>query len=473
MEANSITIGDTKTKLVDKLGESRYQQENLHEFSLYILDIVDLGVKISEGQISRKKAVIEYERIRKLSSYKILPMDPFLLARREYLQRIQDNIQFLYKHGNSSPGLFYAAIDEWTRIEQPPLTSKLLPVLKYFQKFPLSTFSRAAKALNQHLQTTSQRFRKLKEDYWFIVKGLVNNWKFGLRLFILFFNLESKYSWDSFFQSISEYPFLNIANEDRFNGHHYLTFQLPNDKSVVHEFKRSISDLAGERFTYWRLQEGIAGGFSKNMGLLNEDGWAYPEELVHSDTPPTIASEFQPMIKKCDSEPLYDYCDFLVSDVLSSDCRLPASAISTRTGLRPSAVYRKKQKLLSRGVVQPLTLWTHVDFGHLRIECDCSQDMTNSLLAIALKLPMVAYYITTQGIVLWMDVPTDHISRYIKYFRGMFDSDGVSSHRMVIGKTWTGGRPRADIARDWKIGPRGFTIEGIDISPDIADYIKV
>ncbi|MFX1606747.1 MAG: hypothetical protein ACFFDD_12710 [Promethearchaeota archaeon] len=447
------------------------EQREPHEFSIYLLELVDLGIKMSEGTITREEAVSEYNRIRELTSYKMLPQDPLLFSRRDYFHQIRRNFQFLLKHNIRNPGLYYDAFDEWTRQDQQSLNSKLLPVLKHFEKFPLSTISHASKTLRLHYQTVSKRLKKLKEDYWLVVKGLTNNWIFGLRLFILLFNFDTNYTWETFFQSIGQYPFLNIANEDRLNGHHYLTFQLPNDRRTIDVFRRSVTKLANEQFSYWRLHEGFAAGFSKNMDLLNEEGWAYPQELVPNESPPELVSDFQPMIYRCKFDPLYDLIDFKVSDVLSSDCRLSSSSISTRTGLSTNVAYRRKEKLLSRGMVLPLTFWTEVNSGHIRIECDCSRNMKNTILASAFKLPEVAYYITTTGIVLWVDVPIVHIEKYTEYFNSMLDSKDVSSHRMVIGKTWLGSRPRSDITKDWKFGQRGFTIEGLDIDPDILDYV--
>lgn len=435
------------------------------------MELVDLSLKIKRGAITQKAAVSEYRKIRGLDSYKIFPADPFLLAKSEkYLERVCNNLQYLQKFGNPRPELYLSALEEDYRLEKTPIDPGLLSVLKYYVRHPLSSITKAARDLGKHRQTISASLKNLKEDYLFQVRGSQNHWVFGLRTFILFFNLDTISTSENLFQSLKHYPFLNIVNEDNFSGHHYITFQLPSDKGVIEQFERSVTQLAEDRFTFWCLHEGVAAGFSRDMSLLDGDGWAYPAVLVLHGSIPELPSSFRPTFSRNDVDSTYNPIDFLVSDTLGSDCRMSSSELAVYTGLSATTAQRRRKKLLAGGVTVPVAFW-HQGFGHIRVECECSKEMQRTILATALKVPMAAYYVTTKGIVLWLDVPLEHIGKYVSFYKSMFNSRKIVSHRLIVGKTWPTSRPRVDIVDGWNYGTRGYTIEGLDINPDILDYL--
>ncbi|MFW9794821.1 MAG: hypothetical protein ACFFEE_10990, partial [Candidatus Thorarchaeota archaeon] len=358
-----------------------------------------------------------------------------------------------------------------------PIGPRHLSLLKYFVKHPLSTISNVARELGCHPETVSKRLSYLKNNYWMRIQATSNRWAFGLRSFLLFFDLTQEMTAAKFFESVTNYPFFHTFYEDRINHHHYLSFLFPSDSDIVDEFIQSMKKLAKLTFRYWNLQEGVAYGFSNNMDLLTERGWSLPNNLLEQTDSPMLSKEFQPTIRMCEFDDSLSPTDLVLSGYLSHNCRMTSKYLSNALhsigiSISPSSAYHRRRKLLTKGIVVPLTMWfDRKDSAHLRFEVTGSLRVRNEILASALRMPEVAYYITSESLILWLSIPIEHVKEYVQFCEIKSKSERVKHKRLVIGKAWSGSGPLIDIVKDWKFGSNGYTVEGLDINPNLTDYI--
>jgi hypothetical protein len=281
-----------------------------------------------------------------------------------------------------------------------------------------------------------------------------------------------------FIDAVYQYPFLNMIYEDRINQHHYMSFLFPDDSQAITQFKKSITEVGIDNFTYWSLQEGNAAGFSNNTELLNEEGWSCPEVVSHNECLPDLPLDFQPMSSRVNVDKSLTITDLKIASVLSGKCRATSKEISnilesSGFSISSSTVYRRRKRLLAKNELTPFAMWHDHSFSsHLRVEITCSQVVQNRFLAAALMLPNTAYYVTNDILVLWVNVPIEHISRYVEFFKERARTEDIEHIRLVLGKTWQGSRPLTDVVKEWNYSPGGFSIKGLDINPDMTDYIQ-
>jgi hypothetical protein len=447
-----------------------------HELIQFVMDLVKLSIQIRDRTLSKEAAFQEWSKLRKNAGCKISPFDPFELASMNYLDKVQRNLQLLTKLDIQNPALYFSALWEEERVIIPSIKATHLPILKYFIKQPMGKMTYAARELEYHPETVSRALSSLKKNNYLRTMGILNRWAFGLRSFVLLFNLSPEVTSAEFFKSMNQYPFFNSFYEDKINQNHYLSFLLPHDCQVVSEFVGSFRKLASSIFLYWDLQEATAYGFSDNMDTLTVAGWSFPEELSEGMEHPELPNDFKPMISRCKRDTSLSSEDFVIANYLSGNCRLTSKDICALllhhdTTISPSSAYKRKRKILARRIIIPYTYWVSEFESYLRVEITGSLCAQNSFLAAALKVPRTMYYITTDSLILWLSVPTEHIKRYVQFFVTNSKLENVGHIRMVIGKYYMGSRMALDIVKDWGFGPKGYTVEGLDINPDVTDYI--
>ena len=133
--------------------------------------------------------------------------------------------------------------------------------------------------------------------------------------------------------------------------------------------------------------------------------------------------------------------------------------------------YYRKIKLLKKEAIIPMPYWQDDIIYTVRIEVICNKKTSHLLISAARECTSFYYGLTSEGIILFLNVPLPHMNMYAEYFKSLLINFGDAEYRFTLSRNWGSGRSLMDIVEDWNYGPKGFTTKGLDISANIFDYI--
>lgn len=84
-------------------------------------------------------------------------------------------------------------------------------------------------------------------------------------------------------------------------------------------------------------------------------------------------------------------------------------------------------------------------------------------------VPTAIYFVSSRGIIFWIQVPSQHQVEYYQYFRSLERMPGVESVQPIMTLVQMGSRSMLDLARHWKAENDFWYVEPEDL--DLVSYL--
>ncbi|MBN2230544.1 MAG: hypothetical protein JW779_13230 [Candidatus Thorarchaeota archaeon] len=452
--------------------ESDYDRDRIR----YIVEYVDMTLAYIEGKISIATANTLYQNLRKYNSSRTGLGNPTSIANPAWLYQYRENVLYLLKNQHKNSDTYYLALPFYNTDFYPNI-GPYFEVIQYFAKNPLSSFVSASRDLSISPESISRKYKEIESLYCFRVGGYSNRRLFGLRTFILFFELKSKSDMILIKELMPSIPYYHLFSEDIISNHHYISFILPNDQDAIDSFRESISQFALFFFQFWRLDEILSVNLIAWTDNFSRSGWSIPKIILENRFPGSLSDDKKPKICRLNN-PRLTLRDFITLDTLVCNLHQSArvisgSAIAKRYEITEREAYYRKRKLFREDVIIPFPVWQDKELHSLRLEVICNKEVSYRLISAVQECTISTYGFTSKGVIFFLNVPYSHLNPYISYFESLLHQLDVVGYRFVISTFWVTGQSLIDIVENWKYGAKGFTTEGLDISADIFDYIDI
>jgi hypothetical protein len=272
------------------------------------------------------------------------------------------------------------------------------------------------------------------------------------------------------------FPYYNRFSEDRIQNNHYISFLLPDDKNIIKQFKNNITQFSTLYFKSWRFHELLGNDFITGTKSFSNSGWSIPKIIRENRFPSLLSDSYKPRLYKTRNDPDLTVRDFIVLSMLTPNLRKSAkkcanSGVAIDNKISEREVYYRKMKLLEKEAIIPMPYWQD-DIKHvIRLEAICNKTSRRLLISAAYECTTFFFGLTSEGIILFLNVPLPHVNEYVKYFKSLLDKMGIIEYSFTLSKNWSTGPSIVEIVKNWNYGPKGFTTAGLNISPNIFDYI--
>jgi hypothetical protein len=171
--------------------------------------------------------------------------------------------------------------------------------------------------------------------------------------------------------------------------------------------------------------------------------------------------------------------DFYIGAEMKLDVRASPSKISEGLRYRGIEVDSRKaaqsmKKLQNEDLLLPYVSFAGTGLSaNFCFEIVCDDEWKTRLVAAIGKIPTSIYYLSSRGIILWIQVPSYHQVDYYKILRTLEEELGVKSVQPIMTIKQVGSRTVLDLVRNLTYGRRGWSGDPLefDLAAHVADRI--
>ncbi|MHA1480849.1 MAG: hypothetical protein ACTSQZ_05460 [Candidatus Thorarchaeota archaeon] len=441
----------------------------------FYLDVMRIYLGLVSNTLSLENAQMVVEQLKENPEYVRSPIDPTLIPLRDsFKQNILDNLRTLLKFNLLTTDSIRSACSFAFLVDIVPLSVQESEILTYFSIQPIATINKASRDLNLATRTVSRALSRLKNQYRFRFNSLMNDSVFGLQTVLVFFTPRSDIDWTSVEDALYSYPLTKIMLKTTMVDLGYISIIIPTSGESVFQLEQSISLLSKTIFNYTSVHHQTGIGTTRNISLYKNGEWSYPDGLesaIEKETSFEITT-----LWNTDRISSFSEIDFLIGSVYKLDCRAPPRKISKALSLQgydiaPKQITHSLKKFNKFNIQSPYISIAGLGLdANFCFEIICNDYWKNRILSILPHLPLSTYNVTSRGIIIWIQVPSNQQVDYYKIFRSFEKQDGVTSVLPIMTISQKGSRSISDLVRYWKFGKDGWVL--CSEVPTLSDHVS-
>jgi hypothetical protein len=424
----------------------------------FYLDIVRVYFGLCSGTVSLDNALVAVRGLRTNPEYTKNPIDPTLLPiNEEHKQGLLDNLTTLTKYNLVTADAVKSALSFAFLDEVIPISATDLAVLRYFSKNPLETLVSSGVSLNLSHKTVARSLRRLSEKFGVRFSCHLDTSAFGIQSALLFFTLMPDVEWPQVENALAIFPFTKGIMKTTMTDLGYATFLIPGSNRSMATFRASVAPLKGVIFDHMQLhvQEGMGSYF--NLSLYEKGEWAFPSDLKKAFEEDHFPQNVSPTrhLECSGIRKGFTPNDFVVASEYKKDARALPSSISQGLRIRgwnidTRHVSQSIQKLHAKRVALPFMVYDRLGLSaNFCFEILCNDEWKKHILSALPALANVVYYSSNKGILLWIQVPSQHQVDYYQMFRSLEKKKGVKSVQSIMTIVQKGTKTMHELVHYW------------------------
>jgi len=421
------------------------------------------------------------EELKENPEFSRSPTNPTLLPIGEtYRSKLLDNLKTLKKFNLLTTDSLRSAYSFAFMVQETPIQPSDLKVLSYFADHPFTTLVKAAEKLNIAPKTVSRSLDRLGDRNGLRFHCFLNQAAFNLQTIMVFFVPRDDSEWQLIERALYSFPFTKTLLKTSMTDLGYISIVLPNTSECLRVFYESIKVLSTTVFDYVSIHPQTGTGADSNISLYRGGKWAFPDEFA------SLIQENG--IKNLDSLPIlwsteYKHdltkTDFYIGAEMKLDVRASPSKISEDlryrgTELDPRRVGQSMKKLQNQDLLLPYVSFAGTGLSaNFCFEIVCDDEWKTRLVTAIGKIPTSIYYLSSRGIIVWIQVPSYHQVDYYKILRNLEEEPGVKSVQPIMTIKQVGSRTVLDLVKNLTYGSRGWSGDPLrfDLAAHVADRI--
>lgn len=447
--------------------------------SRFYLEAIRLYLGLCAGTVTLDDALRFVERLKQNPEFAKSPCDPTLAPVNEHFKtKIVENLITLKKYNLHTPDSIKSAYSFAFLVEEAPMNDKDLMVLSHLVKFPLAPANKVAEFLGIAPKTVVKSISRLKKDHTVRFSCLTDNSAFGVQSVILFFRLAEGTEWSEVETQLAEFPFTKALLKTEMSDIGYASFMFPGEDREISVLESSTRKLTGSVFDYASLHVQEGASSDVNLSLFEEGAWVLPEILNRPDDLESAESAHVGLHNlPCRGRMRgFQRKDFAVASQLRSDIRAAPAAISHSLRIKgwdiePKEVAYSTRKMIDHGILEP-----DVVFGGLGLstnfcfEIVCGPLWKRRIVSLASQMPATMSYLSPRGVVIWVQVPSQHQVEYYQFIRSLERKRGVESVLPIMTLAQKGSRAMLDLVRHWHLEGDFWYVEPDELN--LAVYLQ-
>ncbi len=445
----------------------------------FYLDAIRIYLGICSGTVTMENATKAVSLLKANPEFAKSPFDPTVLPLSEIVKnRLIDNLKTLTKYNLHTLDSIKSAYTFAFLQDDSPIQQADLRILRYVSKNPLASLATTSKELGNASKTISKSLQKLAERNGIRFSCLVDTSAFGVDSYILFFRLNDRSDRDRIEEGLAEFPFTKNILTTAMSEFGYAALLFPSTEEGYRVLRDSVRKLTGPVFRSTTLHEQKALGAATNLNLYDGLKWAYPEALSErlKDAARTTDSSRGPLLRCQGPTKGLVKVDFAIAAQLKLSSREPPSLIAHRLRLKGFEVESKQvseslQKMKAMGLLLPYLMLGGMGLNaNFCFEILCTSEIADRILAAVPETPQSTYYVSSNGVIIWINVPSVNQVEYYQAFRALEQIDHVTAVNPIMTITRVGSRSMLDLTKNWSFGPRGWYVDPDKL--DLTQYLE-
>lgn len=444
----------------------------------FYLEAIRLYLALCIGTVSLENAMRVVEHLKENPEFAKSPTDPTVAPVNEhFMNRIIENLRTLKKYNLHTSDSIKSAYSFAFLNEEAPINEKDFQVLSYFANDPLASVNGAARSLGFAPKTVSSSLLRLKNRHAVRFSCLSDNTAFGVQSIMLFFKLAEGVEWANVETGIADYPFTRSVLKTAVSDLGYASLMFPGGADELSALRSSVNKLIGPVFDYASLHTQSAMGAESNLSLFEGGTWVLPDVIRRPNEAAPVEGPGPALhILACEGRKRdFQPVDFAVASVLRSDCRAAPETISQSLRIKGWDVDTKQvilstRRLVERHVILPYTVFGGIGLSaNFCFEVVCNPVWTERILSLMPQFPTALYFVSPRGLIVWIQVPSQHQVEYYQYFRALERNPGVESVLPIMTLVQKGSRSMLDLTHRWKLEDDFWYVDPEDL--DLATYL--
>ncbi|MFX0107386.1 MAG: hypothetical protein ACFE7R_03815 [Candidatus Hodarchaeota archaeon] len=444
----------------------------------FYIDAMRIYLGLYEGTISVEEALHAVEILKENPEYAITPTNPTRVPlNEEFKNKILSNLQTLRKFNLITVDSVKSAYS-FAFLTQDNLPQKNdLDLLRLLEVEPNLPLVNAAKEMGLTPRTIARSIERLQTRNVLRFAALYDTTAFGVQSYILFFTLADGVEWSDVERGFAEYPFTKSILKTTMTDLGYASFMIPGPKSNFEVFEEHARDVSNILFDYSCLHTQIGSGADTNLSLFDGTNWRFPDELVKCiNEEADWSGEKAIRVLLCQGyQKGLSEDDFLILNNYRLDIRAPPREISANLRMRgwnfdARQVAQTIRKMNDKKAVLPFLIFDSVGLStNFCFEVVCTKPWRESILQSCPYLPSSTYFLSSQGIIIWAQVPSNQQVEYYQLFRTLEDCSGIQSVHPIMTIKQHGSRSELDLTKFWRYGSEGWMADSSML--DLTTYM--
>lgn len=433
----------------------------------FYIDMMKVYLGLYEGALSVEEAVKTVETLKENPEYAKFPVDPTVIPlNEEFKNKILSNLQTLKKFNLFTKDSVKSAFTFALLTPETPINETDFKVLQVLEKDPLSSLVNAAHAIGATPRTVARAIDRLERNYFLRVSAWIDMTAFGAHSFILFFTLADGVDWETVEKGFALYPFTKNILKTTMTDLGYASFLIPGPEGNLSIFAEHVRNISPLLFDYSSLHSQEAAGSDSNLSLYQGGQWSFSDVLmkVPEDNIPPPKREIR--LLECGQwQKGLTSKDFIVISEYSKALRDPPRVLGEKLRMEgwefdAKQITQSVRKAHDRRLILPYLSFRGMGLStNFCFEIICSRNWRDRILKAIVHLPSVTYYLSTRGIILWAQVPSQQQVEYYRMFRSLESYEEVQSVQPIMTILLKGSRSELDFVHYWKFRSNGWTVD--------------
>ncbi len=439
----------------------------------FYIDAMRIYLGLYSNALSMDDALDAAESLKENPEFARTPINPVLVPmNEEYKNKLLANLQTLKKLNLITKDSVKSAYSFSFLIPDAAVSESDLSVLRILAKNPLIPLIDAGNLLGVNPRTVARSIERLESRNLMRFGTQIDSSAFGLQSVILFFTLAEGVEWDEIEQGFSVFPFTRNILKTTMTDLGYLSFLIPGPSSNYNIFRQHIEDISPILFDYssYHTQE----AFGSDTALTHFDGqrWSYPAQINDTLNGEMDSEETQPRLIQCKSiRKGFTLTDYLVSLEHRLGARNPPRILSRNLRVKGYDIDPKQAASSFRKINQQDLMLSFISIANIGLptnlcfEIVCNSHWKHQVLAATKYIPHSFYFVSSRGIIIWAQVPSNQQVEYYQLFRSLEENAGVKSVQPIMTLLQRGSRTEFTLVRNWKYGKEGWTVDPEALNP--------
>ncbi|MEM4736151.1 MAG: hypothetical protein QXS20_10595, partial [Candidatus Thorarchaeota archaeon] len=424
------------------------------------VDAIRVYLGLCAGTISLEDAAKASALIRAVL-HSGFPLDISLLPVNERLKsRLLENVNTLRKYGLASPDSVAAAVQFAFIQDDSPMGPNELSVLRALARDPLISIRQLAYKLKMRGSKIARSIRNIEERNGVRFGCHLDASAFGLDSYILFFRMRERKQRELVQSALARFPFTKAVVTTATSDTGYASLLFPSDRRALAMLQSSTRKLTDGPLLSASLHKQLAAGSASNVEFYDGRTWSCPEGLkdILEGGENVAHIEGAPLLRCRGYEEHFDIMDLAVAAQLKSACRDGPEMIANRLKARgfqvdSAQVRRSIEWLKKRKLILPTIHLGGVGLNaHFCFEIKCDPEIRRRVITAMTLVPAATYYVSQQGVIVWIDVPSIKQVEYYRAFTDLRHLSGVESVNSMMTLTPAGSRSILDLVSRWEEG---------------------
>lgn len=443
----------------------------------FYLDAIRIYLGICSGTVSFNLASAAVSELKHNPEYVKYPFDPTVVPVNMIVRdRIIENFKTLKKYNLDNVDSVRSACTFAFLMPDMPIATSDLSTLAYFAKHPASSVTDASHHLGISPRTVTRSIKRLKDRLYLRFSCFLDSTAFGINSVVVFFRLKGNVDWSKIETGLAHFPFTKSILKTTMTDLGYATFLFPGGNNRIAAFKKSVSSLTHNIFDYATIHIQQAMGLQFNLGLFRNNEWAFSEHLqtpLQDGLPSEGADSY--MLRCHGTMDGFSPLDFLVGSQLKLDYRAPPRKIARALETKGFEFDTKEigeivRRLKKRNLVLP-----YISFDGLGLDSSfcfeiiCNDHGRDHILRLLTLVPQATYFVSSEGIVIWLRIPSKQQVRYYNTFKSLEKRDDVDLVQPILTVRVKGSRGTTDFTTEWSYGNGDWEIDPYQL--DLSRYM--